>query len=173
MDPIEKAKGEMGAVERTVYGLPGIKGYREKEMRRDADKLVRDSFAHELETRRNRISGLQQELLASGGLLWMDDMERVVGRLQLLIDRARTAAYGYAGFFDLERIKEPELDRLAEYDRTMFDMLPALDQAIGDLEKAVHANDNIQTALQAVATLLAEAGDRFGRRMDAVRNAAT
>jgi hypothetical protein len=99
----------------------------------------------------------------------MDDMERVVGRLQLLIDRIRTAAYGYAPFFDLERIRQDELDRLIEYDRALFENLPALDQAVADLEKAIRANENIQGSLQGIATLLADLSDKFGRRMEAIR----
>ena len=92
MDPIEKAKSEMGPLTKKLTGLPGIAAYREKEMRRDSDKLVRDRLVHELEARRTRINGLQQQVLSTGGLLLMDDMEQVTGRLQLLIDRIRTAA---------------------------------------------------------------------------------
>jgi hypothetical protein len=171
MDPVEKARSGMGALEHAIASLPGIKGYRNKDMRRDADKQIRESFVHELETRRGRLSSMQQDLLSAGGLLWMDDMERVVGRLQLLIDRVRTAAYGYAGFFDLERIKEPELDRLIEYDRGLLGDLPRLDGALDDLQKAVAANDNIQAGLQGVGAVLADLGDKFGRRADAMRDA--
>jgi hypothetical protein len=169
MDPVEKGKEQMGSLERAISGLPVISDYREKEMRREADKRVRNTLTQELETRRIKITNLQHELLSSGGLLWMDDMERVVGRLQLLIDRIRTAAYGYAPFFDLERIRQDELDRLIEYDRALFENLPALDQAVADLEKAIRANENIQGSLQGIATLLADLSDKFGRRMEAIR----
>ena len=50
MDPVEKGKAEMGSVERLISRLPGIKGYREKELRRAADKQVRDGLARKLET---------------------------------------------------------------------------------------------------------------------------
>jgi hypothetical protein len=100
----------------------------------------------------------------------MDDVERVVGRTQLLIDRARTAAYGYAPFFDLQQIKEPELNRLMEYDQSLFDDLPKLDQTIDDMQKAIQANDNIQSTSQAVAALLSDMNEKFGRRMEAIRD---
>jgi hypothetical protein len=45
MDVVDKAKAAMGGLERVVSGLPGIKGYREKDMRREADKQVRESLA--------------------------------------------------------------------------------------------------------------------------------
>ncbi len=150
IDPIEKAKSEMGSLTRRLSSLPGIAGYRDKEMRRDSDKLVRDQLVRELETRRTRLNGLQQQVLSAGGLLLMDDMEQVTGRLQLLIDRVRTAAYGYAGFFDLQRVLEPQLEALARYDQALFETLPALDSSIDGLEKAVQANDGIPAALQGV-----------------------
>ena len=52
MDPVQKAKDEMGGLEKFIGKLPGMKGYREKEMRRDADKQVRDTLARHLESRR-------------------------------------------------------------------------------------------------------------------------
>ncbi|HEX9027961.1 MAG TPA: hypothetical protein VF823_02225, partial [Anaerolineales bacterium] len=123
MDPIEKAKGAMGGLERAVSGLPGIKGYREKDMRRDADKQVREKLAQRLSEQRNRLTELQNQLLSAGGLLWMDDVERLITRLTILVDRVRTASYGYAGFFDLQKVKEEELDRLAAFDKALFDGL--------------------------------------------------
>lgn len=168
MDEIEKAKSKMGPLTSKLTGLPGIAAYREKEMRRDADKLVRERLVRELEARRERIDGLGQELLSAGGLSWMDDLQNVVGRLQTLIDRIRTAAYGYAGFFDLQRILEPELERLIQYDQALFDALPALDSAIAGLETAVRANDGIPAALQPVAAAVADINEKFGRRMEAI-----
>jgi len=64
-------------------------------MRRSVDKQLRDSLARRLEARRRKVTALQNDLLTGGGILYMDDMERVVGRLQLLIDRIKTASYGY------------------------------------------------------------------------------
>jgi hypothetical protein len=101
----------------------------------------------------------------------MDDIARVVGRLQLLIDRIKTAAYGYAGFFDLERVKEAELDRLIEFDQMLFDDLPRLDEAIAGLEQAIGAGEGHKKAIQTLADLLAEMNDTFGRRQDAMRSA--
>lgn len=171
MDPVEKAKAAMGGLEKAVAGLPGIKGYREKELRRDADKQVRESLARRLEIRRRKLTALQGELLAAGGLLWMDDVERVVGRLQLLIDRIKTASYGYAPLWALQRVKEGDLDRLVQFDQSLFDELGRLDEAVAGLEAAVKANDRIKEALGAVGDLLAGLNETFGRRAEVIQNA--
>jgi hypothetical protein len=140
-------------------------------MRRDADKQVRDQLARELEERRAKITAMQHDLLEAGGLLWMDDIERLVGRLQLLIDRIRTAARGYAGFFDLQRVKEAELERLAGFDQALFDDLPKLDEGIAGLQKTIEANEGIKDAVKTLGDLLAAMNETFGRRVEAIREA--
>ncbi len=171
MDPVEQAKAEMGSIEKFVAKLPGIKGYREKELRRDADKQVRDNLARRLESRRRKLTALQSELLSSGGLLWMDDVERVVGRLQLLIDRIKTASYGYAPLWGLNRVKEDDLDRLIAFDQALFDEVGQLDVAIGALESAVQANEGVKDALTVVGDVLSGLNETFVRRSDVVQNA--
>lgn len=171
MDPIEKANREMGSVERAVTGLPGIEGYRAKDMRRDADKQVREMLARHLEGDRRRLTNLQNELLGKGGLLYMGDMERVSTRLQTLIDRIRTASYGYAGFFDLQRVKEPELDRLAAFDKALVEKLGPLDTAADNLGKAIAADEGIKDAIQALGDLISKLDDDFGHRAEAMQAA--
>lgn len=171
MDSVEKAKGQMGGIENFISTLPGIRGYREKEIRRDADKQVRDTLARELAERRAKITAIQGDLLAAGGLLWMDDLEKLVSRLQLLIDRVKTAAYGYAGFFDIQRVKETELDKLAQFDQALFEDLPRLDTAIDSLAKAAGTNEGIKDAATAIGNILTRLNETFGRRLDAIKEA--
>jgi hypothetical protein len=169
MDLVEKAKEAMGGVERFFANLPGIKGYREKEMRREADKRLRTSLARRLGTQRRRLSALQLDLLQAGGLAWMDDLDRAVGKLQLLIDRINRAAYGYAPFFDLERIKEEQLDRLAQFDQALFTRVPDVAAGVDTVAAAVSANEGIGDALGDLRALLEELNDLFGQRSEAIR----
>lgn len=171
MDPVQSAKDEMGGIESFFAKLPGIKGYREKEIRRDADKQVRDNLARRLESRRRKLTALQGDLLDSGGLLWMDDVERVVGRLQLFIDRIKTASYGYAPLWGINRVKEEDLDRLVAFDQDLYGQLGPLDEAIGKLEQAVQANEGIKEALRSTGDLLAGMNETFNRRAEVIQNA--
>jgi hypothetical protein len=172
VDPVDKAKQSMGSVERAIFNLPGIEGYREKDMRRDADKQVREALVLRLSEQRRRLNDLQGELLSSGGLLWMDDIERVITRFNTLIDRIHTASYGYAGFFDLQRVKEPELDQLAAFDKSLSEMLPALGAAIDALQKAIAASEGIKEAIQAISDQLGQMSETFGHRAESMQAAA-
>ena len=172
MDLVGKAQESMGKVEKFFGNLPGIKGYRQKEMRREADKRVRTSLARRLGTQRRRLTDLQLKLLETGGLEWVDDLDRAVGKAQLLIDRVNKADYGYAPFFDLERIKEAELDRLAQFDEAMFERLPSVIAAVDGAEAAISAKEGIGEALAGVTDVLVELNELFGQRDEAVRELA-
>jgi hypothetical protein len=170
MEGVNRAESEMGGVERFISSLPGIKGYREKEMRRDADKQMRDALVRRLEARRRKLTAMQNDLLSGGGILWMDDMERVVGRLQLLIDRIKTAAYGYAPLFALNRVKEDDLERIVAFDQALFTEVARIDEAVGALETAIQGNEGIKEALQGLGDLLNGLNETWGRRADVIQN---
>ena len=169
MGLVDKAKEAMGGVEKFFANLPGIKGYRDKEMRREADKRLRSSLARQLGTQRRRLSALQLDLLKAGGLMWMDDLDRTVGKLQLLIDRINRASYGYAPFFDLERVKEEQLEGLAQFDEALFRRLPDVSAGVDGVAAAVAANEGIGDALGSLTMVLVELNETFGHRSEAIR----
>ena len=72
-------------LERLMSHLPGYSGYKEKENRRAADKLLRDYLCSQLEAQQRRLAELQRRLIESGGLALMDDLERAeaLGCLEL------------------------------------------------------------------------------------------
>jgi hypothetical protein len=102
----------------------------------------------------------------------MDDVERVVGRLQLFIDRVRTASYGYAPLFSLEKVDETDLDRLAVFDQDLYEQIQPLDEAIGKLQEAAQANAGIKEALKEVGDLVSGLNETFNRRSEVIKNIA-
>ena len=97
---VNEAKERMDALSGLIKGLPGIQGYIDKELDRDADKRLRTMIAEQLNTQRRLLLDAQKRLLKSGGLQWVDDVDEAVSKMQILIDRVKTASMGYAGLFD-------------------------------------------------------------------------
>lgn len=170
MDLIEKAKAAQGALERTFAGLPGIKGYKEKELRREADKTVRELLARDLDEQRKRLQALQVDLLGAGGLQWVDDVERAVNKLQTLVDRIKTASYGYAPLFDDVKVKEPQLEALAQFDQQMVDRVGALQAEVDKLAAAAKAREGIGDAASALSDHLTMLNTVWGHRQEAILN---
>lgn len=172
MTLLDKAKSGMSSLERSISGLPVIRDYREKELRRAADRKIRQSMARRLEGYRRKLTGLQRDLVATGQLRSLPDLERAVGRLQLLIDRIKTAASGYAGFFDADKVREEELERIIEFDSAISQKVPEINDAIRALNEAAQSGEGYQEALDDLLAKLAELHEQFDERQ-AVINAAT
>jgi len=165
---VESAKQQMGAVERLLKGLPGIGGYVDKELRRDADKRVRESIAQELERSKATLLEAQNALLKGGGLALMDDVDEAVVKLGTLIDRIKTASYGYAGLFDPVRIKEAQLDALYRFDTALAQQVGTVNAAIDALAAAIDTRGNVAAAAAALTKTVTAMSQLFDRRKEAV-----
>lgn len=165
---VESAKQQMGAVERLLKGLPGIGGYVDKELRRDADKRVRESIAQELERSKATLLEAQNALLKGGGLALMDDVDEAVVKLGTLIDRIKTASYGYAGLFDPVRIKEAQLDALYRFDTALAQQVGTINAAIDALAAAIDTRGNVAAAAAALTKTVTAMSQLFDRRKEAV-----
>jgi hypothetical protein len=170
MDFVDKAKGAMGKLEGLMAQLPGLKGYKEKELRREADKTVRDMLVRELGDQRQRLATIQMELVNSGGLRWVDDVDRGVTKLQLLSDRIKTASYGYAPLFDDVRVKEAQLDALIQFDQQMTEQVVELKDAVDTLAGAVMRKEGIGEAIPPLNNLLDELNTTWGHRDEVILN---
>jgi hypothetical protein len=165
---VEAAKSNMGALERLLKGLPGIRGYVDKELRRDADKRLRMLIANQLDEQKQALLNVQKTLLKNGGLTWLDDVDEAIRKLQILVDRVKTASYGYAGLFDAVRIQEEQLDALHKFDIALASRVIAVEEAVKAVASAVASKENIQTAIDQVTTIIAELNTMFGKRNEAV-----
>ena len=149
--------GQTGALAGILNAIPGYGGYRDKQLRRDADRLLREHIARELTQQSGELPDLQRRLIDAGQLHLVDDLERVARRLRTLADQVRTAARGYAGFFDAIKVREAQLDGLYEFDQALLDEIPHLSGSITALEAAI---DSQVGAAEAIRDL-AEAADRL------------
>ena len=131
--------------------LPGFAGYKDREQRRQADKIQRDFIADALTRERERLGDVGNILMShGGGLRYLADVDRVRNVFDRVIERIRHASYGYAGFFDAIRIEEQELDRVYEFDLTMIGQIAAIGEAIGALGAAADGGGDFGERLRNV-----------------------
>jgi hypothetical protein len=167
---VEEAKANMGALERLFKGLPVISGYVDKELRRDADKRVRELVATELDVQKRRLFDVQKKLLKGGGLKYLDDLDEAIQKLQVLVDRIRTASYGYAGLFDAVKVQEEQLDALHRFDVAMAERTVAVENAANALEAAVDGGDDPAAAIARLTDIVADMNQLYGRRTEAIED---
>ena len=169
MDYRHTVEDSKGGLERLISKIPGYRGYKEKEDRRAADKLLREHLAGQLDEQRHRLVELRRSLLDSGGLMLMDDLDRAVTKVQKLADKIRTASYGYAGLFDAVKVKEDDLDALYEFDEDMLTHVLNIQTALDALAGALDAEGgDVKGAIRGVTTTADEADATWRKRQQAI-----
>ena len=165
---VERAKAQMGALEELIKGLPGIRDYVDKNLRRDADHRLRQLIAGQLEEQKTRLYDLQKKLMSSGGIKWTDDVDGVVQKLQTLIDRVRSARQGYTGLFDSVRINETQLDALHRFDVALAERVAGLKETFDNLAHAVSENKEVGAVIERASSAVADLSTLFNKRDEAI-----
>jgi hypothetical protein len=153
-------------VQRLADSVPGYRGYREREDRRDADKRLRMQLAQQYDAQRQRLAGLQTQMVSQGRLEGIADLERVGLKLQRFIDRLRTASYGYAGWFDGPVIGAAELEQLIAFDTALNDGLNQVSTGIDAVAGALSGSDGLMAAVNSLGNTLDTLNLRFDQRQD-------
>ncbi len=156
-DPRDRVWKDESSLQRLLGMVPGFKGYRELEVRRRADQLLRDHLVGLLDRDRAKLQRFEADLSRAGKLAAVGALDLVLGHLTKARDRLRYADYGYTGFFDTPRLREGDLDRLYAHDLSMRDQLAE----VGKQVEAVTASDDA-TLEAALKTLDASVGDLEG-----------
>lgn len=164
-DLTEKIQASQNKFEALVAKIPGYAGYKKKEQRREADKLLRLHVAKQYEEQLAKLNQVQYDLTLQGRLRVLVTLERASIKLQLLIDRIKTASYGYAGLFDAVKVKEDELTKLYQFDEEMLSSVDALAGAIAAVAQRGETEDP-STEASALVKLLEELNLTFSQRQD-------
>ena len=120
--PLERVQESEKPLERIMLVLPGFRGYKLREQRREADRIVRDHVHAVLEHSRDDLSKALQMLSDSKVSELAEPTNRLIARLDRVAEKVNHASYGYSGFFDSIKIEEPDLDRMLAYDTQLMDV---------------------------------------------------
>jgi hypothetical protein len=167
-DLFEKVTGDQDIFKKLASYIPGFKGYIERQNRRAADKLLRESVADRFEDLWKRTSALQADLISQGGIEHIDDMEKAAIQLRTFTDKIRTASYGYSGFFDAVKINEEELTKLYAFDTAFFEKADQINLALDNLENSLGDETGLPAAIRNVITLAREATKTYNHRYEII-----
>jgi hypothetical protein len=138
-------QSEKNLLEKLADAIPGLKGYRDKESRRDTDKRFREYLANRIDTSSDAIDDIKRRQVNEKRLDGLADWDRLSQKLFKVSNSIRHATYGYSGFFDQVKIQEAELDRLYQYDLSLVADVEALEKSLqatpqlSDIESKVNA----------------------------------
>ena len=169
-DVYGKAKDQMRLSERILAAIPGFHGYKEKELRRESDRLVRNHLYLKLSKMKKDLRTVSQKLSNS---LWLDalrDMDHLIAKVERVSEKVNHASYGYAGFFDIVKIKEKNLDRMIDFDNNLIGDVESLAADIETFKSELITGEakNAKEYVARIAEKLESFEETFDQRQEAI-----
>ncbi|MEM3579683.1 MAG: hypothetical protein QXH40_06320 [Candidatus Bathyarchaeia archaeon] len=133
---LEKVRGERSLLERIMGYIPGYRGYKEKELRRESDRLVRMEVVNRLKDAKTIFRRSFANPSVAQRLSGEDTYryESLLSRLDRVTQRIDRAVAGYAGMFDAVKVREDKLDQVLQYDVNLIEKAESIRL---DVEKVV------------------------------------
>ena len=170
-DYLGKVKGERSLLEKIMGYVPGYRGYKEKELRRESDRLIRMEVVNRLKAaktafRRTFANPLLVQKLSGDDTYRYEALNSRLDRATQRIDRA---VAGYAGMFDAIKVKEDKLDSVLKHDLSLIEQAESVK---ADVEKAVGidpATDEWRAAMDALISKVEELDRLVDERTNLLR----
>ncbi len=164
----EEAKGRRNRLERLADKIPGFRGFQDRELRRDVDKMQREHISKELGQLKVAVRAKAQVYTDAGQIGVLHLFDRLDRRLDGLSQAVRFADYGVSGFFEVVKIYEAELENLYQFDLSVLEDLSRLsgDLAAVPLPGQGDTTATVEQALSRLATL----EDKWASRQNVVSN---
>ncbi|MCS4541784.1 MAG: hypothetical protein HY929_05630 [Euryarchaeota archaeon] len=166
----QKAQAQLKALERIMLVLPGFKGYKEREIRRESDRLIRDKLYRDLKNAEDSLKTIYRELVNKGLKEVWDETDRLIAAFDRIAEKINHTEYGYSGFFDLIKIEERELDNLISFDAQLIDQSKKILDLVTTFKGEVIAKQfgTAQNRLAECRGALDTIEETFERRKDAI-----
>ncbi len=123
----EEARGQRNILERLMDKIPGFKGFQDRELRRDVDKMQREHLSAELGRVKAAVRDRARRYTDAGKIGALSGFDRLDRQLDGLSQAVRFADYGQSGFFDPVKIGDEQLQRLYQFDLSVLEDLSALE----------------------------------------------
>lgn len=117
-------------LERLTDLIPGVKGYHDREGRRETDRRLREHMAGRLEEAKDALNVLRGRVCGEEGLDALNDVGRLDRALEKCVASLRYTDQGHAGLFDQVKIGAQELEGLYAFDELLLEGVHALAERV-------------------------------------------
>jgi len=132
-------KKNQSLVEKIGLYIPIYRGYKDKNLRRDEDRAVRNEVARVLERAKLDLVTVQRATLNDLDL--MRDTERIRSKVDRYYIDVKKAVNGYSAFHTSVKILEPELDKLIQWDAALMDDAVSMKDETAELVKLIDSGE--------------------------------
>lgn len=161
-DGFESAKAQRNLLERLGEKIPGYRGFQDRELRREVDRIQRQHLSERLTELKGALRHKTGEYTDAGRIGQLQAFDRLERRMDGLSQAVRFADYGNTGLFDPEKIGEEKLRELYEFDLAVLDEIEGLELAVSAVPAP--GTDDPEPALDQVTERLEALQRRWQRR---------
>lgn len=160
-----KVKERRSFLEKVMNYIPLYHGYKQKELRRESDRLLRNYIHQILVDAKSNLNDIQNSLVENDKIDDAKKMDKFIIKFETISQKINHAEAGYAGFWDADKIKENELDKLYEIDNNMATIANDAKTTIADFaKKTANTKSNIDTDLAQISEKLQKLEDEMSNR---------
>ena len=170
-DVYSDVKSQMRLSERIAAAIPGFHGYKEKEIRRESDRLIRNHLNLKLTAAKSDLKAISQKVADRRYFDVMTDLDRLNAKMDRVTEKVNHASYGYTGLFDAVKVKEDSLDRMIQFDSNLIDEITAVSSEVTSLKTELAAGEtkSLKTHIQTVTDKLEALEATFDSRDEVIK----
>jgi len=168
--PLQRVQESEKLLEKIMLVVPGFSGYKKREQRREADKIIRNFLHSKLQEARNDLQDVYTAVAESEQSKELEQIDKLLAVFDRVSERVNHASYGYSGFFDAIKIEEPELDRMIAFDTQLVDGAKGLAERVKNVKTAVDAKrfENFGEGLSELRKAVEDFDRTFDERKEAI-----
>jgi hypothetical protein len=163
----ERAVEGRNYIEQLAMKIPGFKGYLDKELRRDTDKIQREFCAKKLTDSKAAVKSALNDVISGGDIDGIAPFEKLMNRLDAVANKISFANRGYSGMFDSIKVGEETLERVYRFDLSLAEGCSEVAgkiQQFGSVDKATMLG-----LVKEAITLLGSVEQYFGKREEILK----
>jgi len=132
---IKTARGDRTLLEKIFSVFPGYRGYKNREVLRETDKIIREKLFREIKDATEQLRDLYRSVVNyQGDMEIARELEKLFYICDSLAEKIRHAPYGYKPHFNVVRINEDDLYNLMKYDASLASDVLSLRVIIGEVK---------------------------------------
>lgn len=164
-DYMQKSKEDRGIFERIALYIPGYRGYREKNIRREIDRLVRSHIALSIKEAKTVLNDLKRQVMENGDIDSVRSIERISTKIDTYMKSIESAESGYSGIWETMKTTESDLDGVVEWDEKLVIGSEELKGALTELrDKVDEGATDVKKDIRAIEKYVDDLRDGLNER---------
>ena len=159
----QRIKEEKSLIEKILEAFPGYKGYREKELLRETDRLVRETLYRQVREILYQLREIYRELVYKESEE-VKNAERLISKMDRVAEKIHHAEYGYAGLMEPIEVNQEEIENLIKFDAGLAGIIGEIKIKTEEIKSNIE--DDIKDLLVEFEKLLDKLESEFNKRKE-------